>query len=138
MAGRSSPCILSNRVIGNEDIINTHMQQCSKGDKIIYSRQRSAVLPLVNGLRGIRSGLTGTTTNFKDRQVLHWQHLPVPLRTFRDVHIPNHANIRVMDFHRLAGVFGPLHILLMHHDFLNEQPQQFRRQFLDVGVAPGF
>ena len=85
-----------------------------------------------------RSGLTGTTTNFKDRQVLHWQHLPVPLRTFRDVHIPNHANIRVMDFHRLAGVFGPLHILLMHHDFLNEQPQQFRRQFLDVGVAPGF
>ncbi len=41
MAGRSSPCILSNRVIGNEDIINTHMQQCSKGDKIIYSRQRS-------------------------------------------------------------------------------------------------
>lgn len=51
--------------------------------------------------------------------MLHWQHLPVPLRTFRDVHIPNHANIRVMDFHRLAGVFGPLHILLMHHDFLN-------------------
>ena len=87
--------------------------------------------------RDIRSGLTGTTTNFKDRQVLHWQHLPVPLRTFRDVHIPNHANIRVMDFHRLAGVFGPLHILLMHHDFLNEQPQQFRRQFLNVGVAFG-
>lgn len=55
MAGRSSPCILSNRVIGNEDIINTHMQQCSKGDKIIYSRQRSAVLPLVNGLRGIEA-----------------------------------------------------------------------------------
>ena len=53
--GRSSPCILSNRVIGNEDIINTHMQQCSKGDKIIYSRQRSAVLPLVNGLRGIEA-----------------------------------------------------------------------------------
>lgn len=48
--------------------------------------------------QGLRSGLTGTTTNFKDRQVLHWQHLPVPLRTFRDVHIPNHANIRVMDF----------------------------------------
>ena len=24
--------------------------------------------------------------------MLHWQHLPVPLRTFRDVHIPNHAN----------------------------------------------
>ena len=85
----------------------------------------------------IRSGLTGTTTNFKDRQVLHWQHLPVPLRTFRDVHIPNHANIRVMDFHRLAGVFGPLHILLMHHDFLNKQPQQLRRQLLNVCVAFG-
>lgn len=87
--------------------------------------------------RDIRSGLTGTTTNFKDRQVLHWQHLPVPLRTFRDVHIPNHANIRVMDFHRLAGVFGPLHILLMHHDFLNKQPQQLRRQLLNVCVAFG-
>lgn len=73
--------------------------------------------------RSVRSGLTGTTTNFKDRQVLHWHHLPFPLCTFRDVHIPNHANIRVMDFHRLAGVFGPLHILLMHHDFLNKQPQ---------------
>lgn len=89
------------------------------------------------GVERIRSGLTGTTTNFKDRQVLHWQHLPVPLRTFRDVHIPNHANIRVMDFHRLAGVFGPLHILLMHHDFLNKQPQQLRRQLLNVCVAFG-
>ena len=69
--------------------------------------------------------------------MLHWQHLPVPLRTFRDVHIPNHANIRVMDFHRLAGVFGPLHILLMHHDFLNKQPQQLRRQLLNVCVAFG-
>lgn len=90
-----------------------------------------------NAVLHIRSGLTRTTTNFKDRQVLLWHHLPFPLCTFRDVHIPNHANIRVMDFHRLAGVFGPLHILFMHHDFLNEQPQQFRRQFLNVGVAFG-
>ncbi len=69
--------------------------------------------------------------------MLHWQHLPVPYALFVMFKSPNHANIRVMDFHRLAGVFGPLHILLMHHDFLNEQPQQFRRQFLNVGVAFG-
>ena len=74
----------------------------------------------------------------KDRQVLRRQHLPVPLCTFRGTHVPNHANVRVVDLHSLPRMFGPLHILLMHHDFLNEQPQQFRRQFLDVGVAPGF
>ena len=66
---------------------------------------------------------------------MHRQHLPVLLRTFRDIHVSNRANIRVVDFHRLAGVFGPLHVLLMHHDFLNEQPQQLRRQLPDVGVA---
>ena len=49
-------------MIGNEDIINTHMQQCSKGDKIIYSRQRSAVLPLVNGLRGIEAAALRSIT----------------------------------------------------------------------------
>ena len=85
-----------------------------------------------------RRALTRTTTNFKDRQVLRRQHLPVPLCTFRGTHVPNHANVRVVDLHSLPRMFGPLHILLMHHDFLNEQPQQFRRQFLDVGVAPGF
>ena len=86
----------------------------------------------------VRRALTRTTTNFKDRQVLRRQHLPVPLCTFRGTHVPNHANVRVVDLHSLPRMFGPLHILLMHHDFLNEQPQQFRRQFLDVGVAPGF
>ena len=86
----------------------------------------------------LRRALTRTTTNFKDRQVLRRQHLPVPLCTFRGTHVPNHANVRVVDLHSLPRMFGPLHILLMHHDFLNEQPQQFRRQFLDVGVAPGF
>ena len=67
--------------------------------------------------------------------MLHWQHLPVPLRTFRDIHVPNHANIRVVNLHGLPCVFGPLHILFVHHDFLNEQPQQLRRQFLNVRVA---
>ena len=90
------------------------------------------------GIAVIRRALTRTTTNFKDRQVLRRQHLPVPLCTFRGTHVPNHANVRVVDLHSLPRMFGPLHILLMHHDFLNEQPQQFRRQFLDVGVAPGF
>lgn len=33
------------------------------------------------------SGLIRTTTNFKDRQVLQRQHLPVPLRTFRDINL---------------------------------------------------
>lgn len=105
----------------------------------VYAHGTHFVFPegMLKTMLPVRSGLTGTTTNFKDRQVLHWQHLPVPLRTFRDVHIPNHANIRVMDFHRLAGVFGPLHILLMHHDFLNKQPQQLRRQLLNVCVAFG-
>lgn len=93
---------------------------------------------LSKSIRALRRALTRTTTNFKDRQVLRRQHLPVPLCTFRGTHVPNHANVRVVDLHSLPRMFGPLHILLMHHDFLNEQPQQFRRQFLDVGVAPGF
>ena len=31
-------------------------------------------------------------------------------------------------------MLGPFHILLMHHDLLNEQSQQFRRQFRDARV----
>ena len=99
---------------------------------------REAAEQIYEKHRFFRRALTRTTTNFKDRQVLRRQHLPVPLCTFRGTHVPNHANVRVVDLHSLPRMFGPLHILLMHHDFLNEQPQQFRRQFLDVGVAPGF
>ena len=102
------------------------------------SAVRALSLVQTAGAPPIRRALTRTTTNFKDRQVLRRQHLPVPLCTFRGTHVPNHANVRVVDLHSLPRMFGPLHILLMHHDFLNEQPQQFRRQFLDVGVAPGF
>lgn len=39
-----------------------------------------------------------------------------------------------MDLNRLPGVLAPFYVLLMDHDLPNEQPQQFRGQFLDVGV----
>ena len=69
--------------------------------------------------------------------MLQWHHLPFPLCTFHNVQVSNHANIHVVDLHGLACTLEPFHVLLMHHDFFNEQPQQFRRQFLNVGVAFG-
>ena len=42
-----------------------------------------------------------------------------------------------MDFHGLFRILGILHTFLMHHDLLDEQSQQFRRQFRDIGVALG-
>lgn len=34
---------------------------------------------------------------------MHRQHLPVLLRTFRDIHVSNRANIRVVDFESIMG-----------------------------------
>ena len=42
--------------------------------------------------------------------------------------------IGIVNLHGLSGMLGPFHILLMHHDLLNEQSQQFRRQFRDARV----
>ena len=44
------------------------------------------------------------------------------------------ANIGVVNFHRLWCVLGPLHFLFMHHDLLDEEPQQLRCQCLNVRV----
>ena len=42
-----------------------------------------------------------------------------------------------MNFHSLFRILGILHAFLMHYDLLDEQPQQFRRQFRNVGVTLG-
>ena len=69
--------------------------------------------------------------------MLHWQRLPVPLRPFHNVPISNHANIHVVDLHRLPCMFELVHIFLMFHDFLKEQPWQFQYLFLDIRAAFG-
>ena len=48
------------------------------------------------------------------------------------------ANVGVVNFHSLWCVLGPLHFLFMHHNFLNEEPQQLRRQRLNVRVPLRF
>ena len=45
------------------------------------------------------------------------------------------ANVGVVDLHSLWCVFGPLHFLFMHHDLLNEEPQQRRCQRLNIRVS---
>ena len=48
------------------------------------------------------------------------------------------ANVGVVNFHRLRCVFGPFYFLFMHHNFLNEEPQQLRCQRLNVRVPLRF
>ena len=36
------------------------------------------------------------------------------------------ANVGVVNFHSLWCVFGPFYFLFMHHNFLDEEPQQLR------------
>ena len=36
------------------------------------------------------------------------------------------ANVGIVDLHSLWCVLGPLHVLFMHHNFLNEEPQQLQ------------
>ena len=47
------------------------------------------------------------------------------------------TDVGAMDLHGLRRVFRPLHALFVDHDFPDEQPQQFRRQFRDVRIPSG-
>ena len=51
------------------------------------------------------------------------------------LHAPN---VGVVNFRRLWCVFGPFYFLFMHHNFLNEEPQQLRCQRLNVRVPLRF
>ena len=48
------------------------------------------------------------------------------------------TDVGAMDLHGLRRVFRPLHALFVDHDFPDEQPQQFRRQFRNVCIPSGF
>ena len=48
------------------------------------------------------------------------------------------ANVGVVNFHCLWCVFGPFYFLFMHHDLLDEEPQQLRCQRLNVRVPLRF
>ena len=51
------------------------------------------------------------------------------------LHAPN---VGVVNFHRLWCVFGPFYFLFMHHNLLDEEPQQLRCQRLNVRVPLRF
>ena len=48
------------------------------------------------------------------------------------------ANVGIMDLYGLWCVLGPFYFLFMHHNFLNEETQQFRCQRLNVRVPLRF
>ena len=48
------------------------------------------------------------------------------------------ANVGVVDLHSLWCVFGPFYFLFMHHDLLDEEPQQLRCQLLNICVPLRF
>ena len=45
------------------------------------------------------------------------------------------ANVGIVDFHSLRCMFGPLYVLFMHHDLLDEEPQQLRCQRLNIRAS---
>ena len=51
------------------------------------------------------------------------------------LHAPN---VGVVNFHRLRCVFGPFYFLFIHHNLLDEEPQQLRCQLLNVRVPLRF
>ena len=57
---------------------------------------------------------------------------------FSGLSIFHAANVGVMDFYSLRCVLGPLYFFFMHHDLLDENPQQLRCQLSDVCVPLRF
>ena len=55
VGGKLSFPHLGNSAVRNENIINSYLQQSRENDQIVYRRQRSPVLPFVDGLRGIET-----------------------------------------------------------------------------------
>ena len=94
-----------------------------------------------NGGGGYPAGVSGTS------RVFHWriagndsgyfQDLVVLFRfcCFPVFHAPN---VGAVNFHRLWCVFGPFYFLFMHHDLLDEEPQQLRCQLLNICVPLRF
>ena len=91
-----------------------------------------------NGGGDYPAGVSGTS------RVFHWRITGNSSGHFRDffmllrfcclsvLHAPN---VGVVNFHRLWCVFGPFYFLFMHHNFLNEEPQQLRCQRLNIRVS---
>ena len=48
------------------------------------------------------------------------------------------ANVGIVDLHSLWCVLGPLYFFFMHHDLLDEEPQQLRCQRLNIRVPLRF
>ena len=87
---------------------------------------------------GYPAGVSGTS------RVFHWRITGNSSGHFRDffmllrfcclsvLHAPN---VGVVNFDSLWCVFGPFYFLFMHHNFLNEEPQQLRCQRLNIRVS---
>ena len=83
-----------------------------------------------NGGGGYPAGVSGTS------RVFHWRIAGNDSGYFRDLvvlfrfgrlSVFHAANVGVVDLHSLWCVLGPLYFFFMHHDLLDEEPQQLRR-----------
>ena len=90
---------------------------------------------------GYPAGVSGTS------RVFHWRIAGNDSGHFRDffmllrfccLSVFHAANVGVVNFHCLWCVFGPFYFLFIHHDLLDEEPQQFRCQRLNIRVSLRF
>ena len=94
-----------------------------------------------NGGGGYPAGVSGTSRVFRrciagNGSGYHWDIFV--LFRFCCLSVFHAANVGVVNFHRLWCVFGPFYFLFMHHDLLDEEPQQLRCQRLNVRVPLRF
>ena len=94
-----------------------------------------------NVVGGYPAGVSGTS------RVFHWRITGNSSGHFRDffmllrfccLSVFHAANIGVVNFHCLWCVFGPFYFLFIHHNLLDEEPQQLRCQRLNVRVPLRF
>lgn len=83
-----------------------------------------------NGGGGYPAGVSGTSRVSYwciagNGSGYHWD-IFVLLR-FGRLSVLHAANVGVVNFHRLWCVFGPFYFLFIHHNLLDEEPQQLRR-----------
>ena len=94
-----------------------------------------------NGCGGYPVGASGTSRVFCWRMARNgsgYHRDFFALLWFCRLSVFHAADVGVVDLHSLRCVLGPPDFLFMYHDLLDEEPQQFRRQRLNVCVPLRF
>ena len=113
-----------NRAFLRRPRLESPVLPCEMPSKPVHPLQTSKPVHPLQKEKGPpeRRGLIRTSSRFKGKAGIA-AAIPAfsyPLCTFYGSQRTNHTNVGVMDLHGLPCVLGPLDVLLMHHDLLNE------------------